>query len=327
MTQASEGNLPKLEGCLPNLPVPLFATVMGTAGLALAWRSGEAVWDGGTGFSTTLTWLVTLLFVVLAVAYGLKAAFHRQKVAEEFRHPMKINFFPAISISVILLAMLWQPLAPGLAAVLWVIGAVAHLILTLVVMARWTGPHAVPIEQINPAWFIPVVGNILLPIAGVPMGLVELSWFFFSIGLVFWVVLMTLVFYRFIFHDPLPERMMPTLAILLAPPAVGFLSWVALTGEVDAFARILYYAGAFLFLLLLVRLRTFLRLPFFLSWWAYSFPVAAFTVATMQLGMQGNLPLMEVLGLVLLTLTTILILILARVTLRELRAGRICVPE
>lgn len=51
------------------------------------------------------------------------------------------------------------------------------------------------------AWFIQVVGNVLVPVAGVPLGFVDVSWFFFSIGMFFWLILMTLVFNRMIFHQ------------------------------------------------------------------------------------------------------------------------------
>lgn len=47
-----------------------------------------------------------------------------------------------------------------------------------------------------PAWFIPVVGNIIVPLAGVRFAPAEVSWFFFSIGLVFWIVLLAIVMYR-----------------------------------------------------------------------------------------------------------------------------------
>jgi tellurite resistance protein len=36
-------------------------------------------------------------------------------------------------------------------------------------------------------------------------------------------MLLTLVFNRIIFHDPLPGKLQPTLVILIAPPAVA--SW------------------------------------------------------------------------------------------------------
>ena len=37
---------------------------------------------------------------------------------------------------------------------------------------------------------------------------------------------------------PLPERLLPTVFILIAPPAVGFIAYVRLTGGVDVFAQI-----------------------------------------------------------------------------------------
>ena len=101
----------------------------------------------------------------------------------------------------------------------------------------------------NPSWFIPIVGNILVPIAGVPLGYTDISWFFFSIGIVFWPVLLTIIFYRIIFHPALPGKLIPTFFILIAPPAVGFLSYMKLTGEMDNFARILYFSGLFFTLL------------------------------------------------------------------------------
>ena len=41
-----------------------------------------------------------------------------------------------------------------------------------------------------------MVGNIIVPIAGVRFAPTDISWFFFCIGLVFWLVPMTIVLYR-----------------------------------------------------------------------------------------------------------------------------------
>ncbi|WP_425415989.1 hypothetical protein [Pseudoalteromonas qingdaonensis] len=41
------------------------------------------------------------------------------------------------------------------------------------------------LEHANPSWFIPVVGNIIAPITGAKLGYIEVSWFFFSVGIVF----------------------------------------------------------------------------------------------------------------------------------------------
>lgn len=45
-----------------------------------------------------------------------------------------------------------------------------------------------------------------------------------------------------------------------------------LTGAVNAFGRIFYYAALFLTVMPLTPIGRFTRLQFFLSWWAYSSP-------------------------------------------------------
>ena len=57
--------------------------------------------------------------------------------------------------------------------------------------------------------------------------------------------LLPLLFQRVILHDqPLPQKLLPTIAIFIAPPAVGMLSWQSLTGTVDdPVGRVLFSAA------------------------------------------------------------------------------------
>jgi tellurite resistance protein len=267
------------------------------------------------------------LFLILLIFYGLKTLRHPQAVKMEMRHPIRINFFPTVSISLLLLAIAYLESAPEAAFWLWAAGVLLHLGFTLAIFGSWLHHTHYEIKHINPAWFIPVVGNIIVPVAGVRLGFPELSWFFFSIGLVFWIVLMTIVLYRLFFHEPLPVRLAPTLFILLAPPSVGFIAYIALTGQLDAFARILYYTALFLALLLASNALRFLRLPFFISAWAYSFPLAALTLATLIMSTRLSGPVFNLLGFGLLALLSLVVAALTFRTLVAIRRQEICVPE
>ncbi len=199
-----------------------------------------------------------------------------------------------------------------------------HLAFTLYVVNVWMHHEHFKIQHMNPAWFIPAVGNVLVPVAGVPLGYVDVSWFFFSVGMLFWVMLMTIIFYRVLFHDPIDERLLPTLFILIAPPAVGFIAYSRLVPELDPFARVLYYGGLFLTLLLFTQAGRFLRLRFFLSWWAYSFPLAAISIASLVMFERSGTDLYRYLGLGLLTLLTgIVAILLVRTGHRRLAPGHL----
>lgn len=210
-------------------------------------------------------WLVgitTMVFVLLVAIYGTKLLRYRSAVVKELHNPIKLNFFPAISISLLLLSIAFLTMSQAVSHALWLAGTLLHLGLTLYIFSVWIHHQHFEVHHLNPAWFIPAVGNVLVPVAGVPLGYSDLSWFFFSIGLLFWIVLLTIIFYRVLFHNPIDEKLMPTLFILIAPPVVGFIAYLKLAGGLDGFARILYFSGLFLTLLLFTQLRRFAKLKY-----------------------------------------------------------------
>lgn len=312
---------------LQHFPIAWFAMIMGLGGLTIAWHRAEELMGLSMSVSPWLLGLTTLLFVALAVLYGMKVLKHWDAVTMEWAHPVKMNFVPTISIAMILLAIAWLPYSAPYSKLLWLAGSAMHLVLTLHVMAQWMHHSKFEIVHLNPAWFIPVIGNILVPIVGVNHAPAEISWFFFSIGLLFWPVLLTIIFYRVIFHGSLPERLMPTLFILIAPPAVGFLSYVRLTGGLDMLALLFYYSALFFTLLLFAQLAWFMRLRFFLSWWAYSFPLAAVTVATFVMYEITGTLLFARLGSILLGVATVVIGGLFLRTALSISRREICVEE
>jgi tellurite resistance protein len=314
------------ESRLKYFPVSFFAMVMGLTGLSIAWRKAEAIFALPLRMSEALLGLAGAAFAVLMVLYLYKLLRFRPAVFNELAHPVQLNFFPTISISLLLLGVATLDLWPGVAGILWVLGSAMHLLLTLYILGAWIHQQHFEIHHINPAWFIPVVGNVLVPIAGVPLGFVELSWFYFSIGLLFWLVLFAIIIYRVLFHQPLQERLMPTFFILIAPPAVGFIAYLQLTSDLDAFARVLFYNGLFLTLLLATQLAHFVRLKFYLSWWAYSFPLAAITIATLGMYRLTGIIALALIGWALLILVTLGVVYLLYRTARAVSLGKICVP-
>jgi tellurite resistance protein len=310
---------------LKNFPISWFAMIMGMAGFTIAWTRAEHVLGLGFALSPILLPITAALFVLLAAVYLAKIAKYPRDVLGEINHPVKVAFAPTISIALILLSIAYLHEAPELSFWLWSVGATLHLLATLYVMSSWIHHTKYEIAHLNPAWFIPVVGNILVPIAGVHHASPEISWFFYGVGIFFWPVLTSIIFYRLIFHGSLPDRFMPTLFIFIAPAAVGFISYYNLIGGIDAFARILYGIAAFFTLLLFVQVKLFARLKFFLSWWAYSFPIAAITIATLIMARETGLAFYSWLATALLVILTFVIAMLLTRTALAVVRREICV--
>lgn len=212
---------------LARLPVALFAAVLGTAGWAGAWRVAERGWGWPAVVSPVLTGLATLVFVALVLAYAAKCLRHPQAVAAEFKAVVSVTFFPTISIGGNLVAALWAhssiPGVPAVAEALWLACAVLQAGLFVAVVWRWS--RSAGLKDVTPAWFIPPVGLITMPLGGVPVGWVGASWAFFVGGAALWLVLLSLVLLRLARHGLLPLPATPSYFILIAPPSVGYISW------------------------------------------------------------------------------------------------------
>lgn len=308
---------------LAHFPITFFGVTMGVFGLALAMRAG-----GFEALSQTIMGMGTLIFVVLLGFYIAKAIRFPEGVVAEWNHPVRLSFFPAANISLLLLSLLLQKIAPDVSAVLWMIGAAIQAVLTVVIVSAWISHRVFGPAILSPAWFIPAVANVIVPLGGAHLGYLQVSWYFFAVGLLFWVILVSLVFNRLIFHDPLPGKLRPTMVILIAPPSVAFLAWSGMTGgQIDAFAQILINLAIFFAAVVAVQMPALLRLPFAMSFWALSFPLAALTTALFRFSAISGSDLHYTAALVLLVLLAGVIVVLGARTVRAIAAGQVCVPE
>ncbi len=319
------------QGRMAYFPISFFAMVMGLAGLTIAWTKAQHTLGLGFELGRPLLVLTIVAFALILGLYALKFIRYRSAVMAELAHPVKIAFFPTIAISFLLLAIAILALEAGASATeiargAWIVGTVALFVSTLYILSRWMHHEQFQLHHLNPAWFIPAVGNVVVPVAGVPLGYIELSWFFFSIGIVLWVVLLTLVMYRVFFHDPIEARLLPSLFILIAPPAVGFIALTRLQGELDGASRVLYAFGLFMAFLVLAQANRFTRLSFGLPAWAYSFPLAAVTIATFLMFEMTGDELYRWLGTAFLVLLNAVVVGLIARTAVAVRHGQICVP-
>ena len=312
---------------LAHFPITFFAVVMGLLGLALALHATAPMVPITGVLSPYALIFAMVVFAVIALFYTVKWLRHPSAVRVEWQHPVKLAFFPTASISMLLLAVALREGSPQLATAFWIAGAALQGGLTLAVVSNWISHRSFQVGHLTPAWFIPAVGNVVVPIAGVPLGFPELSWLFFSMGIMFWIVLLTLVMNRLMFHDPIPARLFPTMMIMIAPPSVGFVGYIALVGQVDTFGRILMNLGYVFAALMVVQVPKIMRLPFALSFWALSFPLAALSIAAARYGAMTGVVVHQWIGVAVCGLLILVVLALIWRTSLAILRGEICQPE
>lgn len=312
---------------LKNMPISLFSIVMGMIGLAIAWKKAHITLGAPSELWVSIAGLGSLFFIIIALFYLLKFIKYKEEVFSEWNNPIKINFFPTISISLLLQSAVWMEDFHSLSYILWISGTIIQFGFSLAIMSSWINHSHYEIKHLKPVWFIPIAGNLLVPIAGIHFAPLEVSWFFFSVGLVFWFLLLAMLFYRLFFHDPLSPKLLPTMLILLAPPAIAFVSYIGMTQTLDNFSRIIYYFGLFMTILLAFNVSKFVKNKFYLSSWAYSFPIAAMSIATFVMANKSGLYLFNWLAVSMLVVVSSIVAILIIKTLIAIRYREICQAE
>ena len=319
-TDAGEGlRSSRLRGLHPGW----FGGVMGTGILALAayQNPGGSAALLGTAHAVgeVLAVITVLLAAALVVAYIARWVAHSDAALADLRHPVLgplYGLFPGgLIIVAVLVATMGRSFLPAgaiipIVATLTIVGGVlAFAIAAAFTYLLFTGETDA--QAVNGGWLIPPVVTII-----VPMGLVSLlsqvgpsigrlimalSYAYFGIGFFLFILVISMVHDRLVLH-PLPHASLaPSLWIFLGPVGAGSLALLALAKAGAHFfgpaapavnvltllvVSALWGFGLWALTAAALMLVRYLRegpLPYGLGWWGFTFPIGAYTVATLSI--------------------------------------------
>lgn len=253
----------------------LFAISFGLAGLAQAWATAARVSSVPAAVAAGLwlvdgaVWIVTLtLYVRSLLADG------------RWRTELSDHVFgPFVSIPAIvglLLAGGLEPHAHAAAVVLYFVSLVVALALAGHLLAVWSLDDA-PSTHWHPGYYLPSVGAPLVAAGeAAAFGYTSLACVLFGFGVISWVLLGGILLHHLVGQERLPKPLIPTMAILVAPPVVAGNAWFAINGgRVDGLALGLAGYALLMATAQISLIPAYRTAPFGPGWWSYSFPYAA----------------------------------------------------
>lgn len=98
-------------------------------------------------------------------------------------------------------------------------------------------------------------------------------------------------------------------------------------GVIDTFATMLFNLALFFTLLVAFMYKNFVKIKFFISWWAFVFPLAAMAISSMLMYHETNDAMLLVLSYVMVAVTTVVISIVLYQTVTHMLKGEVCVQE
>jgi C4-dicarboxylate transporter/malic acid transport protein len=327
----------------------------------VAWQDPgnlDSVRDAGRVAGLAMVGLAALLAIVLGVPYLWRWIRHRELAMADLRSPGAGALYGTFPGGILVLAVAIATVAPSLGSpdtvavpvtVLTVVGTILAFVVGIAFAHQLFTAPVVGQEAVNGAWFIPPVVNIIVPVALVPViarqapaeaaTLVAVGYAFFGMGLVLFLLVASLLYGRLVFHPMPAAPLAPSLWITLGPVGVGALAlmrlaqaggpaWGSAGDAVKVVSTIgataLWGFGAWWLVAALLLLAGHLRrgpLPYGVGWWAFTFPLGAFTASTLAVSRAWSSAPLEWLGAILFAALVVTWLVVAAGTVRALRTG------
>ncbi len=316
--------------------------------------------DAARAIGVLMVGLAAVLAIALGIPYVLRWLRHPAEARADLRNPVAGALYGTFPGGLLVLAIGIATIGPSVAdegvvaavvALLAIVGIALAFILSVAFAALLFVSRGVEAQTVNGAWFIPPVVNIIVPVVLVSLaphvaaadlpGLLVAGYAFWGMGFMLFVLVASLLYDRLVFH-PLPGApLAPSLWIGLGPVGVGSLALVRLAsagaptwGDASAVVSVVSAIGAtalwgfgiWWLAAAIVLLAAYLRqapLPYGLGWWGFTFPLGAFTAATLALARTWHAGSLEALAVVLFaTLVGFWVVVAAR-SLIALRTGEV----
>lgn len=304
------------------------ATAMGTSVLAIAVKSATVDTSlAGVGLTAARVVLVIAALFLLVVVGVMTARWVKFPGAMhgDLVHPVKGGMSGTLPGGMLAFAVSLGNVGPGMlpdGVITALIGVLAAVGTTLALLFGWVflGTLAAKgdtaMGMVTGAWFIPPVVTIITPLALSPLlsddtvELTVLAWGLLGMGTFLYLLVAAALFLRSMTTPVPPAGLAPTLAIGQGPAGLIALNLLALApdSEVARAASLMFWGAGIWWMVatVVVLARGYQKIPFALSWWGFTFPFGALTVASNKLGLATGSVLISTIG----ALTTVILIVL-----------------
>lgn len=253
---------------LSKVPYPM-------AGLMLALAStGNLLMSYGNIYRYTFGALSTVLLTLLIA----KIIVTPQSIGEGFSNPVVASVMPTFSMGLMILSTYLRVYVPNIAFIVWMLGISIHSFLIIAFTARYITKFN--IKAVFPSYFVVYVGIVVGSVTAPVFNKMLVGQYIFWFGFISYLVLLPIVVYRYVKIKEIPEPASPTFIIFAAP------SSLLLTGYLNSFPVkkpiVIYFLLALIIIMVtsaLIKLAKLLKLQFYPSYSAFTFPFVITAIA------------------------------------------------
>jgi len=246
---------------IKKVPVPLCGVMLGFAVLGNLLQS----------YSEGIRYVCGAVAAVLLVLVLLKLICYPKLVAEDLKNPVLASASGTFSMALMLLSTYVAPFIYRAAFAIWILAILLHVILIFYFTFKFMIHLQMP--QVHASYFIVYVGIAVAAVTAPVYDQYTIGTAAFWFGLVSLVLLLILVSIRYIRFREMPEMTKPLFCIYAAPASLCVVGYVqSVTPKSYALLMGMYIAACILYIVAFIRLIMCLKLKFYPTYAAFTFP-------------------------------------------------------
>lgn len=306
-----------------------FAVVMGTGGVANTLYLWQNSFHLGYFLGILLAALADILYFIVLLPWVIRWVRYYEYARRDLQHPLVGNFFVTMPVATTILGtniyLIWskylgESLTYSLIFVLWIIAIVGVTFFTFYTTFRIMRVDETPKpEMINFSWIMAPIANMAVSLIGNPvlelttklyptwsLSVLITNTALFGIGFFLFIFISAIVFVRLANHPLPPAETIPSFGIFVS--AVGLavsavidasknaqsMGLLASTDLSNLIAVVVWGFGIWIVgIIMIISLYQFRNggIPFSMGWWAFIFPLGAYTISSQKIAACFETPL------------------------------------
>lgn len=252
------------------VPIPIAGVALGTASLGRllgAWSSVAYILFG-------------CLSALCLVLLGLRIILYPRTIRDDLENSIMASTSGTLFMTLMLLSTYLAPLVPVVAFFMWVLALACHGV--LIVWFTWYHIRHLELHKVLPSYFICYVGIIVGSVTSSAYGQQALGFGLFWFGFACYAVLFVVVTVRYAKHE-VPEAARPLFCIYAAPMSLSIVGYIATEPFPNGiFIGVMLVLAQFFWVVVVLQLRKLLRLRFYPSYAAMTFPFVITATALLR---------------------------------------------
>lgn len=256
---------------IKRIPLPMAGVMLGTAALGNLLQS----------YSETLRLILGAISAIIGVFLIVKIIMHPNTFKEEMKNPIMASVFGTFTMALMLLAVYAKPFLGSSAVYLWYLAIILHTALIIYFTAKFIIKLDIP--KVFASYFIVYVGIAVASVSAPAFKQEVIGAWCFWFAFITLIITFALVTYRYIKHRELPEPARPLFCIYTAPVSLCLAGYIqSVMPKSAVMITSLAIVATIIYFIVLFNLPKFLKLKFYPSYSAFTFPFVISAIATKQ---------------------------------------------